>query len=330
MLRGMAKPLRYIDCSGCTRKAVLHKAKGLCNACYQRQKSKKPRVREVRTCGKCDEDRPYKGQGLCTRCHAAVTKQRRLAKPAQPCVKCGEDRVILALGKCGACYEHDRYETKYKPRLEKPTECPECGRSDRNYVKGVCIRCYDARRSRGNGLYINCAACSELKPHVAHGLCRKCYSAAWQAKNKDRTRPRITCAECGNLRGHAGQGLCRRCYSAIMQPLRNLQRNRKYRTDIDHRERAKLQATKRRMRRLGVPGSHTVAEWRTKLAEHHNKCAYCKADLGSCPTKDHVIPITREGATDYIENIVPACVSCNSRKGSRTGREFRAWLARQD
>ncbi len=75
---------------------------------------------------------------------------------------------------------------------------------------------------------------------------------------------------------------------------------------------------RRRARRAGNGGSHTVAEWREKVAEFGSRCAYCREEKPL--TRDHVVPISR-GGTDDIENIVPACRSCNSRKNARSAAE---------
>lgn len=75
---------------------------------------------------------------------------------------------------------------------------------------------------------------------------------------------------------------------------------------------------KRRMIKNNVEGSHTRHElYRKWIYDYDKKCAYCNKKLRwRLVTEDHVIPISK-GGTDYIENIVPACKSCNSKKGSK-------------
>lgn len=53
--------------------------------------------------------------------------------------------------------------------------------------------------------------------------------------------------------------------------------------------------------------------------EHGGLCFYCG---GSADTIDHVIPLSR-GGQDPIDNLVPACRSCNSSKGQKLVAEWR-------
>jgi len=76
----------------------------------------------------------------------------------------------------------------------------------------------------------------------------------------------------------------------------------------------------RRARKRGAKGSFTLEEWQAKLKEYHYRCAYCGKtqaqhirETGQKLHKDHIIPL-KMGGTNYIDNIVPACRSCNSRK----------------
>lgn len=56
----------------------------------------------------------------------------------------------------------------------------------------------------------------------------------------------------------------------------------------------------------------TKVEWLEILAKYNNSCAYCgnKEKLG----QDHIIPLSR-GGNHTKDNVVPACKSCNSKKG---------------
>ena len=75
-------------------------------------------------------------------------------------------------------------------------------------------------------------------------------------------------------------------------------------------------------------GSHTEREW-LKLKElYYNKCAICSISEGKLATlwkgtvftkltRDHITPLAK-GGSDFIENIRPLCVTCNSRKRHST------------
>lgn len=60
---------------------------------------------------------------------------------------------------------------------------------------------------------------------------------------------------------------------------------------------------------------HTVAEWEAKKAEYEFACAYC-GRTDKPLERDHIVPvgIGDPQTVDRIENIVPACRSCNARK----------------
>jgi len=88
----------------------------------------------------------------------------------------------------------------------------------------------------------------------------------------------------------------------------------------------KVQEWNRRrvMKKKGVIGSHTDEEWETLKADYGFNCAECGVSEDELEilwegtqftklTKDHILPISR-GGTDFIENIRPLCVSCNSKK----------------
>lgn len=64
-------------------------------------------------------------------------------------------------------------------------------------------------------------------------------------------------------------------------------------------------------------GDIWTPEQETELINDYcNRCAYCGKYLDH-PTIDHVIPLF-SGGNNSMENIVPACTSCNSSKGKKS------------
>jgi 5-methylcytosine-specific restriction endonuclease McrA len=78
----------------------------------------------------------------------------------------------------------------------------------------------------------------------------------------------------------------------------------------------------RTARKSGTPILYrlTQEEWDALLVAWGNKCAYCRRG-NIALTRDHVIPLAK-GGEHTMDNVVPACLSCNSRKKDRDVVEF--------
>lgn len=63
----------------------------------------------------------------------------------------------------------------------------------------------------------------------------------------------------------------------------------------------------------------TTAELRELIDQYDGRCAYCGENVAD--TIDHVIPLSR-GGLHQIDNLLPACRSCNSHKHTKTLKEW--------
>lgn len=97
-------------------------------------------------------------------------------------------------------------------------------------------------------------------------------------------------------------------------PDRMRQNCRKY--NLSHRELLNQIGESRRARIMGATGRGVSAsDWLDILNCHAYRCAYCLRS--NIPlSMDHVTALSVGGAHDS-DNIVPACRSCNSKKGAR-------------
>lgn len=83
-----------------------------------------------------------------------------------------------------------------------------------------------------------------------------------------------------------------------------------------------------RLRRfIHIPHKRVELTRRNIMRRDGFRCQYCNSSKGPF-TIDHVLPKTRGGA-DTWENLVCACVECNSRKGSRTPEQANLRIAKQ-
>ena len=94
----------------------------------------------------------------------------------------------------------------------------------------------------------------------------------------------------------------------------------------EHRDVRQGIGARRHARKFRAPGSHTTVEWIWLLQLWNWRCVYY-GETGPLQP-DHRVPLAR-GGSNAIDNILPACRSCNQRKGLLSEDEFRARLAQE-
>lgn len=75
-----------------------------------------------------------------------------------------------------------------------------------------------------------------------------------------------------------------------------------------------IRAENRRARRRGLVADLTMGEWMQTLEHFKGLCAYCGERPYEC--LDHVTPLSKGGGTTR-GNCLPACKTCNLKKGNR-------------
>ena len=156
----------------------------------------------------------------------------------------------------------------------------------------------------------------------------------------------IKCTKCGNdkpdylfykdSRKVSGlKSYCKECDKSYKRSLESIQRGRdrlrsanykspnKAVNDRNYRSTPLGKASKLRAKnkRRAIAGQHTLTsnEWEAVLSAFNYSCAYC-GSLNDI-TLDHVKPVSKGGGTT-VDNIIPACRSCNSRRRDKELKDF--------
>lgn len=88
-----------------------------------------------------------------------------------------------------------------------------------------------------------------------------------------------------------------------------------------HKEQYRTYSLRRIAQKRKAEGFHTADDVARQYAAQKGRCYYCKAKVGDTYHVDHVIPLVR-GGSDGPENIVVACVTCNTSKKQRMPHEW--------
>ena len=178
------------------------------------------------------------------------------------------------------------------------TKCKQCLEFPKNFFKD----------KKGKGGYKSC--------------CKKCdQSIKRKPKNKEANKKYRTGENYAKYR--AMDNAYKRKYLSHLR--KNSDKYRAYKAEKDkaYRQtpsgRASMARNKSK-RKSGDPGKLTGKQWLSVLKKFENRCAYCGTS-DACLTMDHFIPISKGGKT-IIENIVPACISCNSSKQNKPAEEW--------
>lgn len=175
--------------------------------------------------------------------------------------------------------------------------CTKCGESkpDSEFYK-------DSRVSSGRRA--ECKACFISRQDARREELRE-YNRAYHAANKETIHER--------KRKHRAEH--REEYAELRAERAEVlnERHRRYRKE--HPDRTRASMNKVRAKRVSAPGRYTAEDVLSRYKAQKGCCYWCGDELGQDYQVDHALPLSR-GGTNWPENIVISCASCNMKKGA--------------
>jgi len=150
--------------------------------------------------------------------------------------------------------------------------------------------------------------------YVKRELCPKHYLAQYYKENRERAVQQGRAHYLANKDAYKSRAKAAEAAAFAADPDAVRRRKNEWATKYPARN-----ALKAQRRRAILSGADvrvvTERDWQRLLARHGHRCAYC-GSLDQALARDHIIPL-HLGGRRSIGNIMPACRSCNSSKGSR-------------
>lgn len=190
-------------------------------------------------------------------------------------------------------------------------------------ISNHCRECHGVKNPRIKRVacppgHKQCCKCAVIKPYDDYCLssknkdgrnrrCRKCVSEYKKIYHKENA-VELRVKGKKNYYDNRSKRLEHSKIYAKRRPEVGLAAKRKYKA----RNRMKLAKYAQNIRDLKEQGDITPESWQQTLELFNNCCAYCNQPFNKL-TMDHFRPVSK-GGTHTIDNVVPACQSCNSRK----------------
>ncbi len=185
--------------------------------------------------------------------------------------------------------------------------CTKCGETKPT-------ECFSRRADRPIGLQSQCKACQNAYRDANRDRRAEIYSA-WSAANRERIAETKRTYRAAN-REHIEE--YRRSWRDANSE-RDAETNRAWRKANPEAQKSKN--LRRRARVANAEGTHNAADIQAQYKRQKAHCFYCEAKLGKSYHVDHIVPLSR-GGSNWPDNIVCACASCNTSKGDKLLHEW--------
>lgn len=201
--------------------------------------------------------------------------------------------------------------------------CRKCGKvtpyeelvKHKQCTYGVDALCKTCNRAHAKQWYENNpeqARITQKEYYEAHKGKIKQYKSAWQSKNRKRLDVYHAEWRAQNREKIRQEQNTKRS----QDPERYREYGRKWLRIPENLKKKNVQTRNRRANRKNAPGKHTREDILKQLEIQKDHCYWCSQPLNDNYHADHVLPVNR-GGTNYPENLVCACPTCNCSKGDK-------------